>query len=689
MPSGSGAEDTVARPFMGAAGGGIQEEGRGLSTAAYPLLVPVLLLLMVAVAAIAGVLGYAAVWQDREMAAQTVRMVQVSVTQAETRLGDIVIDYASWNESADQLAGPAPDAEWVDRTLGSYLTNHFGITDVVVVGDDGRIRLALQDGTRLEATLGAPPPGIMELVRRARTSPPGVPKAATGIVVQGGRPHLAAAADIRYEGTGARPAQGAVLVFLRLLADPILADLAAPLPIQKLRLHGAAPAGDPATTLALADPEGQPAGWLSWQAPAPGSSLLHSVQWFLVAIIVAMVGLTALFLARAQRVGQQQARALAELAQSEERYRALVDAVPDLISLVRDGEMSLINAGGLDMLGLDSPVDADGVPLLDFIAETARGEVRQRLAEAGAGRPCNWEPIEFRRRDGSAVPTLTTLLPIEDEDGRAVLVVSRDVSDRAVADEVLRQARAEAELADRAKGQFLSNISHELRTPLNAIIGFSEILRDELLGSLGNPQYRDYAVDIHEGGLHLLRLVNDLLDIARLDAGRLELREAWLDVDALVDRCVRLVAQKANEAGIAIEVDAGSGGGQRLLADEVRLKQVLVNLLSNAIRFSERGDRVTVAAGTDVEGDFCLCVSDTGVGMTPEALRLALQPFGQVETGHNRRQPGAGLGLPLAKGYVEAHGGRLGIQSTPGVGTMVTVTLPKNRLYRSEPARSA
>ncbi|HYE51735.1 MAG TPA: ATP-binding protein [Azospirillaceae bacterium] len=663
----------------------VQPAPRALPSATYPLLLPVVLLLAVAIVAVAGVLGYAALWQDREMAARTVRMVETALEQEERRLGTTAVDYANWNDAVTHLV-TKPDDAWIDRNLGTYLTETFGITDVMVIGDDGALRVALQDGERMAPSAGAPPPGILELVRQAREVPKGEPALAVAIVVQGGRAHLAAAADIREEESGRRPAPGGALVFLKLLDEAALDELAAPLLIDRLRLFASPPEGE-LSVLALKDPLGQPAGWLVWAAPAPGRTLLYSVQWFLLGIIVAMVGLTALFLARAQGAAAEQARVAGELVRSEERYRTLVDSVPDLIAVAREGELSLINAGGLTMLGLPSAVDADGRRVSDFVAAEARAGFEEKLERAAGGRKYDWQGYNFLRQDGTEFPTLAALLPIEDGMGRGVLVVARDISDQAVADEVLRQARAQAELADRAKGQFLANISHELRTPLNAIIGFSEILRDELLGSLGNPQYRDYAIDIHEGGLHLLRLVNDLLDIARLDAGRLELREAWLDVSGLVDRCLRLVNQKANEAGVVIEMEV-TGAGQRLLADEVRLKQVLVNLLSNAIRFSERGDRVAVVVGLDGDGNFSLSVGDTGVGMTPEAIRLALQPFGQVETGHARRQPGAGLGLPLAKGYVEAHGGQLTIQSTPGVGTVVTITLPKSRLYRAaEPAR--
>jgi signal transduction histidine kinase len=245
-----------------------------------------------------------------------------------------------------------------------------------------------------------------------------------------------------------------------------------------------------------------------------------------------------------------------------------------------------------------------------------------------------------------------------------------------------------AEAASVAKSQFLANISHELRTPLNAILGFSEIMKSEMFGPLGSPQYRGYAADIHDSGSHLLTVINDILDLSKIEAGKFELNEEDCDVPRLVRDAVRFVAERADSAGLGLQ--------QRLApalpavrADGRLIKQILLNLLSNAIKFSQAGGMVTVAAAIDREGGLSLTVADTGIGIAADQLERVLQPFTQVENTLTRTHAGTGLGLPLCKSLIELHGGRLVLESAVGRGTAVTIMLPKERILAAGPAASA
>ncbi len=245
-----------------------------------------------------------------------------------------------------------------------------------------------------------------------------------------------------------------------------------------------------------------------------------------------------------------------------------------------------------------------------------------------------------------------------------------------------------AEAASVAKSQFLANISHELRTPLNAILGFSEIMKSEMFGQLGSPQYRGYAADIHDSGSHLLTVINDILDLSKIEAGKFELNEEDCDVARLVRDAVRFVAERADSAGLGLQ--------QRLApvlpavrADGRLIKQILLNLLSNAIKFSPAGGMVTVVAEIDREASLSLTVADTGIGIAADQLERVLQPFTQVENTLTRTHAGTGLGLPLCKSLIELHGGRLALQSTVGRGTAVTITLPKERVLAAGPTASA
>lgn len=246
----------------------------------------------------------------------------------------------------------------------------------------------------------------------------------------------------------------------------------------------------------------------------------------------------------------------------------------------------------------------------------------------------------------------------------------------------LRAARDGAEAASRAKSEFLASMSHELRTPLNAIIGFSEVIKDETFGSMGKPQYRDYAEDIHASGRHLLSLINDILDLSKVESGTDELYEEELAVPETVDTALRLVRERAGKAGVELACDIGEGL-PHIWADERKLKQVLVNLLSNAVKFTEAGGKVGVKVRSAPDRGLTIEIADTGIGIAPEDVHVALSQFGQIDNAFNRRHEGTGLGLPLTKALVEMHGGTLDLQSEVGVGTTIAIRLPAWRLVDS------
>ena len=244
---------------------------------------------------------------------------------------------------------------------------------------------------------------------------------------------------------------------------------------------------------------------------------------------------------------------------------------------------------------------------------------------------------------------------------------------------VRRAAEQTAEAASRAKSEFLANMSHELRTPLNAIIGFSELMAGELLGKLGNPRYREYATDIQESAKHLLTVINEVLDFSRAEAGELRLNEAELDLAQVIHSARRMIEERAAAGGLTLETILPDGM-PRLRADEHMLRQMLLNLLWNAVKFTREGGRISIVAEHGDNGTFRIEVADTGIGMSPEEIPTALTPFRQLDSGLARKHGGTGLGLPLVKSRIELHGGKIAIESAPGIGTTVALIFPADRV---------
>ncbi len=309
-----------------------------------------------------------------------------------------------------------------------------------------------------------------------------------------------------------------------------------------------------------------------------------------------------------------------------------------------------------------------------------------------------WETVTKRQSGGEVAIELTVgaveLAPSQrnrrDELGVQTFYTFqfRDISERLATQKVQRRAAGEAMAANRAKTEFLANMSHELRTPLNAIIGFSETMRGEVFGPIQPPRYREYIEDINGCGTHLLKIINDILDVSRIELERFELIEEKADLEEVLRSCVKIAGGWASfgKRSFAFEIDSPP---PQVCIDVRVIKQVVTNLLSNAFKYSRAGDSVALTAKVDGQGSVVISVRDTGIGIADDDIPNLTSAFYQVDGSFTRTQEGVGLGLFLSAGYVKLHGGELSIESAPGQGTTVTVKLPVERVLPSSPRVAA
>ena len=332
-----------------------------------------------------------------------------------------------------------------------------------------------------------------------------------------------------------------------------------------------------------------------------------------------------------------------------------------------------LNGIGADALALFAPDDRERARGFFAGAAAAHAPIDVRIAQA---RGMRWMRFYFdvikRNLDGTPAWGVGLLLDIDEQKHQEI---------------ALAEAQRTADFANRTKTEFLANMSHELRTPLNAILGFSEVMAQQIFGPLG-AKYVDYAQDIHKSGSHLLELVNDVLDLSKLEAGKLELHEAELDVSRLAEDCIGLVKNRANAGRVHLRAEFPPSL-PLLRADERVTRQLLLNFLSNAVKFTPEGGTVVVRASRDRADRFCLAVSDTGIGMTPAEIKVALSPFGQIDSRLARKSEGTGLGLPICKSLMDLHGGELLVESHPGKGTTVTARFPGVRTVSRAPRAAA
>jgi signal transduction histidine kinase len=360
---------------------------------------------------------------------------------------------------------------------------------------------------------------------------------------------------------------------------------------------------------------------------------------------------------------------------------SLLDRVPIGVLVYRHDALIYANRHFLDWTGYDS---------LDAL--TAAGGLNSLFVEPAADvladNP-NIHSLSIMTRQGDTLPIDGRLftVPWNGAPAIALILTNGPAAERRRAVELaltaaeteLRNAKRETQRAAAAKAEFLSKVSHELRTPLNSITGFAEVMLSERFGPIGNERYSEYLKDIHEAGTHLVALINDMLDLSKVESGQLDLTFVNVSLNDLTQQCVGIMQPQANRARIIIRTSITPGLPQ-IVVDERSLRQILINLLANAIKFTGPGGQVIVSTAISDSGEVVLRVRDTGVGMTEKDIEAALEPYRQSATSGSWGSGGTGLGLPLTKALAEANRANFGIKSAPNAGTLVEITFPRSRI---------
>jgi len=380
------------------------------------------------------------------------------------------------------------------------------------------------------------------------------------------------------------------------------------------------------------------------------------------------------------------------LQDSQSLYESLIKVAPVSIFLQSavDGKIVFANDRGVKLLGAASRDELIGRPLIEFLHSDYRAQAQERNRRILADQTI--DPVvegKVVRIDGTVIDVEHSVSGCTYGGKPALQSVLYDITERKVGELVVVTAQEEAVLANRAKSEFLTNMSHELRTPLNAIIGFAELIGAECFGPLGNSKYRDYATDIADSGNHLLALINDILDLSKIESGRMELQEENVDVVDTIRTCLRLMDERARNGELKLTAEIDEATILLLRADQRMLKQILFNMLSNAIKFTPPGGKVTIRAWHNRHSGYVIQVEDSGIGMALNDIPKALSRFGQIDSALGRRYEGTGLGLPLTKSLAELHGGSFDLQSEAGAGTTVTVRFPARRLVAQKQMSAA
>jgi signal transduction histidine kinase len=663
--------------------------------------------LIVAMAATIGILlWFSARAVDRQYAEDASARTKLVLANLRSAASTVALDYAWWDEAFEKIH-VRYDPDWAASTFAqsTVLGPDKTVDGVIVLGPGDEILFAKWQGETVDPASLSLTGGLKQLAAAARAATgdqTAGPAPQAGYVSRSGEVAIAGAAVLtpyeKPELLGSRPGRS-VLVMLRSLTPAYLQQVGAIYGITEPRIalpSEAAPADRHLAASLVDNVDARPQqirlvgsdatalGDLTWAPEAPGRALIATLApgAFVAFAILGAIGLFVLWqIVGIRRVTREQVKVIDArndaLRQSAQMLGATIQSIEDGIAVWdRERRLQHWNRAYMQMWQFAEGFLRPGLTMDEMLDELGASGRAQRLNTDDLGKPAN-DPMAFdpsgrwlyRRADGRLLSVRR--VPIGDE---GYMAICSDLTAQKQHEDELVKAWEQAVIANRSKSEFLANVSHELRTPLNAIIGFSEVVERELFGPLGNERYVSYVRDIRNSGEHLLSLINDILDLSKIEAGRFQLRMEEVDCNEIAHSVARLIRPRTVEHGLTMNIDLPERPVM-LHADKRAVKQVLINLLSNAVKFTPESGTVTLASRPWHDGVEFI-VSDTGIGIDEKDMQVALAPFGQIDSQFTRKYEGTGLGLPIVKGIVELHGGTLDIKSEPSQGTSVIVRFP-------------
>ncbi len=627
-----------------------------------------------------------------ELAQQSERaLAQTLLAQQSNHMAKLAFDYSFWNE-AYQNVTIAPDQDWM-KYQSDYLRDTWQAGFVGFLDESNRLlQLSAESDETARNAERLRGDDFYRVIAATRRAPLDAAEAQSGVVLIGQRFFLIAASAITPEQPEAWPANRRIqernILLIGIPLTPIrLTEIFEPYGLHD-PLVSQSPMAANRESVPLTSRNGRLLGYLTWRASNPGAEIARRVLPVVAAAFAIMALLAFLILRHQERLRRAHEARLMELRESHERLNAQTAFRASVIGAIGDGiavfdrNLRLVewNRRYQEIFAYPPGRLTPGLSLEELLRIDSRhGVFGSELSDQAIGdllakaRRIDPTPQEFHTRNGQILELTRSPVP----DGGHVVSI-RDITAYRRAEQQAMAARDQAEVANRAKSEFLANMSHELRTPLNAILGFSEVMITEMFGPLGDRHYWQYAGDIHESGQHLLSLINDILDLSKIEAGRFTLAEEDVNPVEVAKAVLRLVAGRAENAGLEIEFRVDGDIAQYRL-DPRAMKQVLLNLVSNSIKFTPSGGQIIFRLYVSAAYELAYQITDTGIGIAANDITRIMAPFGQVDSHLSRKHPGTGLGLPISHALVMMHGGSLRLESEPGVGTTVTVTLPPLR----------